>query len=198
MKIRSAELALVCGITSTLPRNPQPEIAFIGRSNVGKSSMLNALLERRSLARTSQTPGKTQTINYFLINGEFFLVDLPGYGYAKVSQTTREQWGKMIERYLKKSPSLKAVFLLIDIRHEPGANDKEMYSKLTALGFSPVIIATKADKISKSQVAKQVSLIKKTLACPQETVIIPFSTVTKQGREELWATMEPILSVNEA
>ncbi|MCR5686222.1 MAG: ribosome biogenesis GTP-binding protein YihA/YsxC [Lachnospiraceae bacterium] len=195
MKIKSAELALVCGVSSALPRHMQPEIAFIGRSNVGKSSMMNALLGRKSLARTSQTPGKTQTINYYLINKELFFVDLPGYGYAKVSQTTREQWGKMIGRYLKRSPSLKAVFLLIDIRHEPGANDREMYDKLIADGISPFIIATKSDKIPKAQVAKQVSLIRKTLGCPSDMQIIPFSSVSKQGVDEIWEKVEGVLEI---
>ncbi|MCR5330054.1 MAG: ribosome biogenesis GTP-binding protein YihA/YsxC [Lachnospiraceae bacterium] len=192
MVIRSAELETVCGITSTLPRNELPEIAFAGKSNVGKSSLLNGLLNRKSLARTSATPGKTQTINYYRINDRLYFVDLPGYGYAKVSQALREKWGKMIEKYLKKSPSLKAVFLLIDIRHEPGANDRQMYDWIVANGFRPVIIATKSDKISKGQIKKQTSMILKTLNCPSDTVILPFSAPNRTGGAEIWAEIEKI------
>ena len=193
MIIKSAELETVCGITSTLPRNELPEIAFAGRSNVGKSSLLNGLLNRKALARTSATPGKTQTINYYKINNELYFVDLPGYGYAKVSQSTREKWGKMIEKYLKKSPALKAVFLLTDIRHEPGEYDKQMYEWIVANGFRPVIIATKSDKISKGQFKKQTSMILKSLKCPQGTVILPFSALNKSGRDEIWAEIGKIL-----
>ncbi|MBP5652824.1 MAG: YihA family ribosome biogenesis GTP-binding protein [Lachnospiraceae bacterium] len=189
MVIKSVELETVCGITSTLPRNELPEVAFAGKSNVGKSSMLNALINRKSLARTSSTPGKTQTINYYNVNKELYLVDLPGYGYAKVSQTTKEKWGKMIERYLKKSPTLKAVFLLIDIRHEPGRNDIDMYNWVCESGFTPVIIATKLDKITRSQVQKQTALIRKTLGA-KGAVIIPFSALNKQGVDEIWAEIQ--------
>ncbi|MBR4725673.1 MAG: ribosome biogenesis GTP-binding protein YihA/YsxC [Lachnospiraceae bacterium] len=193
MVIKSAELDIVCGITSTLPRNELPEIAFSGKSNVGKSSLLNGLLNRKALARTSATPGKTQTINYYLVNKELYFVDLPGYGYAKVSQTTREKWGAMIEKYLKKSPSLKAVFLLIDIRHEPGANDKQMYEWIAANGFKPVIIATKSDKIPRGQIKKQTSMILKTLGCPPDTVILPYSALNRSGRDEIWEEIGKIL-----
>ena len=193
MIIKSAELDIVCGITSTLPRNELPEIAFCGKSNVGKSSLLNGLLNRKALARTSATPGKTQTINYYLVNNELYFVDLPGYGYAKVSQTTREKWGAMIEKYLKKSPSLKAVFLLTDIRHEPGANDRQMYEWIVANGFKPVIIATKSDKIARGQIKKQTSLILKTLGCPPDTVILPFSALNKSGRDDIWAEIERLI-----
>ena len=185
MIIKSVELETVCGITSTLPHNELPEVAFAGKSNVGKSSMLNALINRKSLARTSSTPGKTQTINYYNVNHELYLVDLPGYGYAKVSQATKEKWGKMIEKYLRKSPTLKAVFLLIDIRHEPGNNDVEMYRWIEANGFKPVIIATKLDKIARSQVQKQTGLIRRTLGA-KGAVIIPFSALNKQGVDEIW------------
>ena len=193
MVIKSAELDIVCGITSTLPRNELPEIAFSGKSNVGKSSLLNGLLNRKALARTSATPGKTQTINYYLVNKELYFVDLPGYGYAKVSQTTREKWGAMIEKYLKKSPSLKAVFLLIDIRHEPGANDKQMYEWIAANGFKPVIIATKSDKIPRGQIKKQTSMILKILGCPPDTVILPYSALNRSGRDEIWEEIGKIL-----
>ncbi len=197
MVIKSAELDTVCGITSTLPRNELPEIAFAGKSNVGKSSLLNGLLGRKSLARTSQTPGKTQTINYYLVNKELFFVDLPGYGYARVSQATREKWGNMIEKYLKRSPSLKAVFLLIDIRHEPGANDRQMYEWIAANGLKPVIIATKSDKISRGQIKRQTDMILKELGCPKDTVILPFSALNKSGKEEIWSQIEKICGFSE-
>src|SRR5699024_7254036 len=156
MVIRSINLETVCGITSTLPENDKPEVAFAGKSNVGKSSLINALMNRKSYARISATPGKTQTINFYSINDALYLVDLPGYGYAKVSEREKEQWGKMIERYLHGSAQLRAVFLLIDIRHEPSANDKMMYKWVVAQGYEPVIIATKLDKIKRSQVQKHV------------------------------------------
>lgn len=192
MKIKSVELETVCGITSKLPQNDKVEIAFAGKSNVGKSSLINSLMNRKALARTSSSPGKTQTINFYNINKELYFVDLPGYGYAKVSMETREKWGKMIERYLKKSDMLATVFLLIDIRHEPSANDKQMYEWIVANGYKPVIIATKLDKIKRSQLQKQLSVIKKGLNCLPETVIFPFSAQTKQGRDEIWAYIDEL------
>ncbi len=193
MKIKSVNLDTVCGITSKLPNNSIPEFAFAGKSNVGKSSLINAFINRKSYARTSSQPGKTQTINYYNINSEFYLVDLPGYGYAKVSYEVKEKWGKMIERYLKKSPTLKAVFLLVDIRHEPNANDIQMYDWVIANGFDPIIIATKADKISKGAVLKQVSVIRKALNCSKETVIIPFSAQDKRGLEDIYKIVDDYL-----
>ena len=194
MKIKNINLETVCGISSRLPNNVLPEFAFAGKSNVGKSSLINAFMNRKSYARISSQPGKTQTINYYNINREFYLVDLPGYGYAKVSESVKEQWGKMIERYLKKSPTLKAVFLLVDIRHEPGANDVQMYEWIVANGFGPIVIATKADKISKGAVSKQVSVINKKLKCEKGTLIIPFSAEDKRGLEEIYQTVEKYLS----
>ncbi|MBO4702068.1 MAG: YihA family ribosome biogenesis GTP-binding protein [Lachnospiraceae bacterium] len=193
MKIKSINLETVCGVSSRLPNNSLPEFAFAGKSNVGKSSLINAFMNRKSYARISSQPGKTQTINYYNINSEFYLVDLPGYGYAKVSESVKEQWGKMIERYLKKSPTLKAVFLLVDIRHEPSANDVQMYDWIVANGFDPIVIATKADKISKGAVSKQVSIIKKKLECDKNTVIIPFSAEDKRGLEEIYVKVEEYL-----
>ena len=193
MIIKSAELETVCGITSKLPENDLPEFAFAGKSNVGKSSLINALMNRKSLARTSSQPGKTQTINFYRINQDMYYVDLPGYGYAKVSVEAKAKWGKMIERYLKNSKALKCVFLLIDIRHEPSANDRLMYDWIVSNGYHPVIIATKLDKIKRSQTAKQVKLIRDTLGMEKEGVIIPFSAETKQGREEIWAYLEQYL-----
>ena len=193
MIIKSAELETVCGITSKLPENDLPEFAFAGKSNVGKSSHINALMNRKSLARTSSQPVKTQTINFYRINQDMYYVDLPGYGYAKVSVEVKAKWGKMIERYLKNSKALKCVFLLIDIRHEPSANDRLMYDWIVSNGYHPVIIATKLDKIKRSQTAKQVKLIRDTLGMEKEGVIIPFSAETKQGREEIWAYLEQYL-----
>ena len=193
MIIKSAELETVCGITSKLPENDLPEFAFAGKSNVGKSTLINALMNRKSLARTSSQPGKTQTINFYRINQDMYYVDLPGYGYAKVSVEVKAKWGKMIERYLKNSKALKCVFLLIDIRHEPSANDRLMYDWIVSNGYHPVIIATKLDKIKRSQTAKQVKLIRDTLGMEKEGVIIPFSAETKQGREEIWAYLEQYL-----
>lgn len=193
MKIRSLELETVCGITSTLPDNDKPEIAFAGKSNVGKSSLINALLNRKSFARTSSEPGKTQTINFYNINNFMYCVDLPGYGFAKVSKETQAKWGKMIEKYLKKSSMLKAVFLLIDIRHEPGNNDKEMYDWIVYNGFEPIIIATKLDKIKRSQTQKNVKAIRDKLQVKPGTKIIPFSSETKQGRDEVWALIDELV-----
>ena len=186
MVIRNINLETVCGITSTLPDNTLPEIAFAGKSNVGKSSLINALMNRKSYARISATPGKTQTINFYKINEELYLVDLPGYGYAKVSEKEKERWGKMIERYLHQSKQLKAVFLLIDIRHDPSGNDKMMYQWIVDQGYQPIIIATKLDKIKRSQIQKQLKAIRIGLNVLPGTVMIPFSSETKQGRDELW------------
>lgn len=190
MVIRSLNLEAVCGITSSLPDNLYPEIAFAGKSNVGKSSLINGLMNRKSFARISATPGKTQTINFYNINEEIYLVDLPGYGYAKVSEKEKIQWGKLIERYLQNSKQLRAVFLLIDIRHAPSANDKTMYEWIAANGYRPVIIATKLDKIKRSQKDKQLKLIREGLSVLPGTVIIPFSSVSKQGRDEIWSYVE--------
>ena len=194
MKLKKMELETVCGITSTLPENLQPEVAFAGRSNVGKSSLINGLLNRKSFARTSSQPGKTQTINFYHINDEFYFVDLPGYGYAKVSAELKAKWGKMIERYLMGSKQLKCVFLLVDIRHEPTANDKQMYEWICAKGLRPVIIATKLDKISRGQVKKQTDMIRKSLKAPASMTLIPFSAMTKQGAEEIWALIESLVT----
>lgn len=193
MVIKSVNLETVCGITSVLPENGRPEVAFAGKSNVGKSSLINALMNRKSLARTSAQPGKTQTINFYNINDAMYLVDLPGYGYARVSQSEKEKWGKMIENYLHKSRQLKAVFLLIDIRHEPSANDKQMYDWISYQGYDPIIVATKLDKINRSQTQKQVKLIQNKLQVKPGTLILPFSAKTKQGREEIWEIMDKLI-----
>ncbi len=193
MIIKNVSLETVCGITSKLPDSKYPEVAFAGKSNVGKSSLINALMNRKSLARTSAQPGKTQTINYYNINDAMYFVDLPGYGYAKANENVKAQWGKMIEDYLHKSKALKKVFLLIDIRHEPSNNDCIMYDWILDHGYEPIIIATKLDKINRSQIQKQVKLIKTTLNVVPGTVIVPFSAETKQGREEIYDILDGLL-----
>ncbi len=193
MIIRNVSLETVCGITSKLPGNVHPEVAFAGKSNVGKSSLINALMNRKSLARTSSQPGKTQTINFYNINNELYFVDLPGYGYAKANEKVKAQWGKMIENYLHQSRQLKCVFLLVDIRHAPGDNDIIMYDWIKRHGYQPVIIATKLDKINRSQVQKQLKLIRNTLNTGEDTVLIPFSAATKQGREEIYGLLDRIV-----
>ena len=194
MIIRNVNLETVCGITSKLPENVHPEVAFAGKSNVGKSSLINALMNRKSLARTSAQPGKTQTINFYNINDELYFVDLPGYGYAKANEKVKAQWGKMIEDYLYKSKKLRQVFLLIDIRHEPGKNDILMYDWIKKHGYEPIIIATKLDKINRSQIEKQVKLIRTTLKAGKDTVIVPFSAETKQGRDTIYEILDSVLT----
>lgn len=197
MVIKNVSLETVIGVTSKIPDNQLPEIAFAGKSNVGKSSLINALMYRKSLARTSAQPGKTQTINFYNINDELYFVDLPGYGYAKVSQQEKEKWGKMIEKYLHRSKVLQAVFLLVDIRHEPSANDRQMYEWILANGYHPIVIATKLDKINRSQIAKQVKLVKQGLGVDKDTIVIPFSAETKQGREEIYDLIDQLIGKEE-
>ena len=194
MIIKNAELETVCGITSSLPSHDQPEFAFAGKSNVGKSSLINGLLNRKALARTSSAPGKTQTINFYNVNKELYFVDLPGYGYAKVSRETQEKWGVMIEKYLQTSRQLKAVLLLIDIRHEPSANDRNMYEWINYNGYKPVIIATKLDKINRSQIQKHIKMLKNGLNVLPDTTVIPFSATTKQGRDEILELISSMIS----
>ena len=206
MKIKTVNLETVCGITSTLPANTQAEFAFAGKSNVGKSSLINAIMNRKSYARVSGEPGKTQTINYYRIDAvasneakaDFYLVDLPGYGYAKVSQREREKWGKMVERYLHTSKQLRLIFLLIDMRHEPSANDLQMQEWVRYQGFTPVIIATKSDKIKKSQKERQRRMLRNSLGLAEENLLIPFSALNKEGLDEIYAVMESYLNDNTA
>jgi GTP-binding protein len=190
MLIRNVNLETVCGVTSKLPENTLPEFAFAGKSNVGKSSLINGLMNRKSLARTSSSPGKTQTINYYNINNEMYFVDLPGYGYATANEKVKATWGKMIEDYLHQSKQIRAVFLLVDIRHAPSENDRIMYDWILDRGYQPVIIATKLDKIKRSQVAKQLKLICDTLDVADDTVVIPYSSLNKQGREEIYELLD--------
>ena len=242
MKIKDVELNIVCGYTSALPQTEEIQVAFAGKSNVGKSSLINAVMNRKRLARVGETPGKTRTINFYLVkamcremdaepaegvsapaeqgtslpveqgtpaeaqksspeaqkNGaetekQFYLVDLPGYGYANVPETEKAKWGQMIERYLQKSDMLKTVFLLVDIRHEPGANDRQMYDWIVSNGYQPVIIATKADKIRRSQLQKQIRLIRSGLEAAAGTMVLPFSALTKSGVEEIRMQIEAVL-----
>lgn len=193
MIIKNVSLETVCGITSKLPDSRFPEVAFAGKSNVGKSSLINALINRKALARTSAQPGKTQTINYYNVNDAVYFVDLPGYGYARVNEKVKAQWGRMIENYLHESKQLKQVFLLVDIRHAPSENDCIMYEWISRNGFHPVIIATKLDKIKRSQLQKQLSLIRSTLNVEEGTVIVPFSALSKQGKEKIYEIVDEIL-----
>lgn len=193
MVIKNVSLETVCGITSKLPQNTLPEVAFAGKSNVGKSSLINALMNRKSLARTSAQPGKTQTINFYNVNGELYFVDLPGYGYAKVSAEEKERWGKMIERYLHGSGMLKAVFLLVDIRHEPSENDRIMYRWIVEQGHSPIVVATKADKLKRSQKEKQLRQIREGLHAGKDVRLIPFSAQSKEGREMIYALLDGLV-----
>ena len=196
MIIKNVNLETVCGIKSKLPENTLPEFAFAGKSNVGKSSLINALMNRKSYARISSQPGKTQTINFDRINDDLYYVDLPGYGYAKVSLEEKAKWGKMIENYLHRSAMLKKVFLLVDIRHDPSENDRLMYDWIIHNGYQPIIIATKLDKLKRSQVAKQVKQIRQGLGMKKEDRLIPFSAETKQGRDEIWAILEEEAGLN--
>lgn len=197
MIIKSVNLETVCGITSKLPDNTLPEVAFAGKSNVGKSSLINALMNRKSYARISAQPGKTQTINYYNINHDLYFVDLPGYGYAQVSVEIRAKWGKMVERYLHTSKQLRLVFLLIDIRHEPSENDCIMYDWIVKNGYEPVIIATKLDKIKRSQIQKNLKIIRQKIQPVEGTIIIPFSAQTKQGKEEILQLIEDRIAESE-
>lgn len=193
MVIKNVDLEIVCGITSKVPKTTLPEIAFAGKSNVGKSSLINALMNRKSLARTSSSPGKTQTINFYNINQAMYLVDLPGYGYTKIAESEKQKWGVMVENYLHSSKQLKAVFLLIDIRHDPSANDKKMYDWILYQGYEPVIIATKLDKLKRSQVQKHLKAVRTGLRLNAQAKVFPFSAETKQGREEIWEYMDTLV-----
>ena len=190
MVIKKVNLDIVIGVTSAIPDTQYPEVAFAGKSNVGKSSLINSLMNRKSYARTSSQPGKTQTINFYNINDCMYLVDLPGYGYANASPAVKAKWGKMIEKYLRKSANHKQVILLVDIRHDPSENDKMMYDWKVDNGFRPVIIATKLDKLKRSQVAKHVKAVRMGLGLREDDILIPFSSETKQGLDELWETVE--------
>ena len=193
IKIKKAELETVCGITSSFPENIHPEFAFAGKSNVGKSSLINALMQRKSLARTSATPGKTQTINFYHVNDEFYLVDLPGYGFTKANESVRAKWGKMVERYLKKTKQLQKVFLLVDMRHKPTADDCMMYDWIVHNGYTPIVIATKLDKLKTNEIPKAKKLIRENLGMDKDGILIPFSSENKNGREEVYDILKAFL-----
>ena len=185
MKIRSSEIVVSAIRKEQYPAEGLPEIALVGRSNVGKSSATNALLNRRNFARTSQTPGKTRTINFYKINNEFYFVDLPGYGYAKVSKSEKDKWGVIMERYLQDRPELCAIFLLVDIRHEPTNDDVMMYEWIKHFDYDCIVIATKSDKLSNNELGKSRKLIKETLGLGSTDKFYFFSSLNKKGKDEL-------------
>ena len=195
MEVRNVSLAAVGVKMSQYPTDGRVEVAFVGKSNVGKSTLINAMVGRKAIARTSSQPGKTRTINFYDVEGVMYIVDVPGYGYAKAPKTKKKKWGKMIEEYLQKREELKSIVLLIDIRHEPGANDKMMYDWLKHYGYDIIIAATKSDKIKRSQVQKQLSVIRKALNLEKDDVLIPFSGTEKTGVKELWDAIENIVDI---
>lgn len=192
MIIRNVELDCVAVSPAQYPEKGFPEVAFAGRSNVGKSSLINSMVNRKALARTSGTPGKTRTINFYNINEELYMVDLPGYGYARISREEKKKWGEMIEGYITNRDMLKLVILLVDIRHEPTQDDRLMFQWIKAAGNQAVVVATKADKLSKNQMFKNISVINKSLQVEKDDILIPFSSITKMGREELWEIIEKV------
>lgn len=198
MVIKKVELEKVIGVTSKIPDMPYPEFAFAGKSNVGKSSLINALMNRKALARVSSQPGKTQTINYYNVNDKIYLVDLPGYGYTKVAVEVKAKWGEMVEKYLRQSKMLKYIFLLIDSRHKPSDNDIMMYEWIVSQGVTPIIVATKTDKLKRSQIKGQMELIMKTLNLTSKEQLLPFSSETKVGVNELWEIIEGIYPEQES
>ena len=188
--VKKVSLETVCGITSKIPANEHPEFAFAGKSNVGKSSLINAIINRKAFARTSAQPGKTQTINFYNVNDDFYLVDLPGYGYTRIAESVKADWGKMVERYLKKSSMLIKVFLLVDMRHKPTEDDRLMYDWIVSQGFAPFIIATKSDKLKKNEKPKALKLIRDTFGLPADGVIIPFSAIDKNVLNDIYAVIK--------
>ena len=199
MVIRSVELPFVCGVKSTLPKTGRPEFVLAGRSNVGKSSFINALVERKSFARTSSTPGKTRTINFYNVNDSFYLVDLPGYGYAKTGPVEQEKWDRMIRRYLESGEDIEEVVLLLDARRIPNEKDLQMFSWiLSTTGYEPIVVITKMDKLKRSERAKALKAIREKLRASKECMMIPFSSETKEGRIEFLDLVEKILETEEA
>ncbi|MBR4529191.1 MAG: YihA family ribosome biogenesis GTP-binding protein [Lachnospiraceae bacterium] len=192
MKITGVNLETVCGITSTIPQTGLPEYAFLGRSNVGKSSLINSLMQRKNYARTSGDPGKTQTVNFYKINDSFYLVDLPGYGYARTSRETRAKWGEMIERYLKTSATLRLVFLLIDSRHAPTQDDKLMLDWLLYYDFPAAILATKVDKLKASRREEELRALRESLKFPADGIFLPYSSVTGEGRDDVYGLLSKL------
>ena len=197
MLIRSVDLPYVCGVKSVLPKTGKPEFVLAGRSNVGKSSFVNALLQRKSFARTSSTPGKTRTINFYAVNDAFFLIDLPGYGYAKTGPVEQEKWDRLIRRYLSEGEDIEEVILLLDSRRVPNEMDLQMFQWiLAATGYEPIVIITKMDKLKRSQHAKAIKEIREKLGASKDCMMIPFSAETKSGREEFLELVDKILLEN--
>lgn len=190
MNIISVEEPVIAVRVSQYPESNKNEFLLVGRSNVGKSSFINTLIERKNFAHTSSKPGKTQTLNFYLVNKDFYLVDVPGYGYASVSKDKQKKFGLMIEDYIKNRENLKRVFLLIDYRHKPTEDDVLMYNYLKYYNLNITIVATKYDKVTKNNRAKQDKLIKDTLKLSDDEVFVPFSTVTKKGREDILKIIE--------
>ena len=196
MKVNNVSLTAVAVKKEQYPDDKKPEIAFAGKSNVGKSSLINSMVYRKSIARTSQNPGKTRTINFYNVEDILYFVDLPGYGYAKAPKTEIAKWGRMIENYLLKREQLMSIIMLVDIRHEPGENDLMMYNWLRHYGYNIIIAATKADKLKRSQLPKHVAMLKRAFQLDNDDVLIPFSSETKAGRDELWEVIENIIGLN--
>ena len=190
MNVSKAEIIISAVSQAQYPQDDLPEIVLLGRSNVGKSSFINTLIRRKALARTSSQPGKTQTMNFYRINEQFYFVDMPGYGYAKVSKKEREKWGMMLEEYLRERKNIVQIFLLIDSRHEPSEDDRLMYDWLCYYGLNPVVIATKSDKISKNDAKKALKKIRNTLSAKPDQQVILFSAETLLGKEEAWKCIE--------
>jgi len=195
VEVNNVELEVVSGNASQFPTSNLIEIAFAGKSNVGKSSLINTLINRRALARTSSQPGKTQTINFYNVENQMYFVDLPGYGYAKVSKEQRQQWGSFIETYLHERPQLKLILLLVDIRHTPSEQDHMMYQWMKHYGFPIIVIATKMDKLKRSQVSHHIAMVRQGLHMTEDEILIPFSAVTKQGKDEIWEKLDQTLSL---
>ena len=194
MKINKCELEKVCGLTSKIPVNDKKEFVLAGRSNVGKSSFINAVINRKNYARTSSVPGKTRTINYYNVDDKFYFVDLPGYGYAKASAKEQENWSKFINKYLSTSEMIEEIIMIVDIRHKPSDKDISMFRWIVDnTGFEPMIIATKLDKIKRSEIKKNIQIIKDTFLASDECDIIPFSAETKTGVDEFLKIIENLV-----
>lgn len=196
MKIKNSSFVISAVSPEQYPDDLLPEIAMAGRSNVGKSSLINMLINRKNLARTSSTPGKTQTINFYDIDEKFRLVDLPGYGYAKVSKEHKKTWGKIIETYLRERKTLLEVIQLVDIRHKPTKEDVEMYKWIKSFGFNGIVVATKYDKVKKSQLKKHLDIIRKELEMEPDDVLVTTSTSNRKGKYEMWEIMNELFEVN--
>ena len=197
MNVSNVSLEAVAVKKEQYPQTGMPEVAFAGKSNVGKSSLINCMINRKALARTSQNPGKTRTINFYNVEDKLYFVDLPGYGYAKAPKSEQQKWGKMIEGYLLKREELKAIIMLVDIRHEPGENDLMMYDWLKHYGHNIIIVATKSDKLKRSQLDKHKKMLKNAFGIEKDDILLPFSSETRSGKEELWEIIEQVCGIDE-